>query len=95
MIPEHEIKKAVEIAKKYGVGELYVVGSALDKKPEDVSDYDFAVRDVPPGIFFQFYGELFRALSKNVDLIDLSGTKTKFKDIVLRESKLIYDKKAA
>jgi len=95
MIPDFEIKKAIEIAKKYGIGQLYLVGSALFKRPEEVNDYDFAVRDVPPGNLFKFYGELFRTMSKNVDLIDLSGEKTKFKDIVLREGKLIYDKKAA
>lgn len=95
MITDRELKKAVEIAKKYGVGELYVVGSALSGKPEGVRDYDFAVRDVPPGEFFKFYGELTREMSKTVDLIDLSGKKTKFKDIVLREGKLVYAKRAA
>lgn len=95
MIPECEIKIAIEIAKKYGIGELYILGSALTKHPESVADYDFAVRDVPAGNLFRFYGELLRMMSKNVDLIDLSGKKTKFKEVVFRESKLIYDKKAA
>jgi predicted nucleotidyltransferase len=95
MITDRELKKAVEIAKKYGVGELYVVGSALHGQPEDARDYDFAVRDVPTGDFFKFYGELTREMSKTVDLIDLSGKKTKFKDIVLREGRLVYAKRAA
>lgn len=95
MIPKDELEKAIEIARKYGVGELYLIGSALHKEPEKVNDYDFAVKDVPPGNFFRFYGELIRALSKNVDLIDLSGKITKFKTIILREGKLIYDKTAA
>ena len=95
MIADTELKKAVEIAKKYGVGELYIVGSALRGSTEEVHDYDFAVRDVPSGDFFRFYGELTREMSKTVDLIDLSGKKTKFKDIVLREGKLVYAKRAA
>lgn len=95
MIPKHEMDKAVEIAKKYGIGELYLIGSALYKEPEEVNDYDFAVKDAPAGTFFKFYGELVRAMSKNVDLIDLSGKMTKFKSIVLREGKLIYGKSAA
>lgn len=95
MISDSELKKAVEIAKKYGVGELYLVGSALHKLPEEAGDYDFAVRDVPRGQFFKFYGELTREMDKTVDLIDLSGKKTKFKDIVLREGKLVYAKSAA
>jgi predicted nucleotidyltransferase len=95
MIPKHELDKAIEIAKKYGVGKLYLIGSSLFKDAEDINDYDFAVNDFPPGSFFKFYGELFTALSKNVDLIDLSGKMTKFKGIILKEGKLIYDKAAA
>jgi len=95
MIPKDELDKAVEIARKYQVGELYLIGSALYKEPEEVRDYDFAVRDVPVGNFFRFYGELLRVMSKNVDLIDLSGKRTKLKDIIVKEGKLIYDKTSA
>ena len=95
MIPKDELDKAVEIARKYQVGELYLIGSALYKEPEEVRDYDFAVRDVPVGNFFRFYGELLRTMSKNVDLIDLSGKMTKLKDIIVKEGKLIYDKTSA
>lgn len=95
MIPQHELEQAIEIAKKHGVGKLYLIGSSLYKNSEDIHDYDFAVSEVPIGKFFIFYGELFRRLSKNVDLIDLSGNKSKFKDIILKEGKLIYDKAAA
>lgn len=95
MIPKHELDRAVEIARKYGIGKLFLIGSSLYKDTKDINDYDFAVIDVPTGNFFKFYGELFRTLSKNVDLIDLSGGMTKFKEIILREGKLIYDKAAA
>lgn len=95
MLPENELKKVIEIARKYGAGELYLVGSAIFMNAEDVNDYDFAVRGLPAGSFFKFYGELLRSLTKNVDLIDLSGNVTKFKAIVLREGKLIYEKSAA
>ena len=95
MMPKEELDKAVAIARKYGVGELYLIGSAVYKKSDDAQDYDFAVRDVPEGSFFRFYGELMTSLSKTVDLIDLSGKRTKFKDIVLKEAKLVYDKRAA
>lgn len=95
MIPKHELDKAVEIAKKYGVGKLYLVGSSLTGRAAKAKDYDFAVSDVPEGAFFKFYGELFRTMSKDVDLIDLSGKVTKFKSIVVKEGKLIYDKTAA
>lgn len=95
MMPEPEINKAIELAKKYNIGQLFLVGSALHKNPEEVNDYDFAIRSYPPGVFFRFYGSLLMAMSKNVDLIDLSGETTKFKEIILKEGRLIYDKQAA
>jgi len=95
MILKEELDKAIYIAKKYGIGQLYLISSSLYKEPEDVQDYDFAVKDVPPGDFFKFYGELLGVMSKSVDLIDLSGKMTKFKNIILREGNLIYDEKSA
>ena len=92
MIPEEELEKAIVIAKKYGIGKMYLIGSALYKEPAEVKDYDFAVADIPPGIFFMFYGELLRTLPKNIDIIDLSGKETEFKNIVMKEGKLIYDR---
>lgn len=95
MIPSDELDKVIGIAKKYSIGELYLIGSALYKKPKEVNDYDFAVRGVPEGSFFKFYGELLRTVDKNVDIIDLSGKMTKFKNIILKEGKLIYGKSKA
>ena len=66
-IPKDELDKAIGIARKYDVGELYLIGSALYKEPEEVEDYDFAVRDVPSGNFFRFYGELLMVMPKNLD----------------------------
>lgn len=95
MIPKRELDKAISIARKYEVGKLYIIGSSLTRNEKAINDYDFAVSGIPKGTFFKFYGELFRTMSKNVDLIDLSGNKTKLKKIVIKEGKLIYDKKAA
>lgn len=94
MIPKDELEKAIAIAKKYGIGKMYLIGSALYKEPGEVKDYDFAVADIPPGKFFMFYGELIREMSKDVDIIDLSGKATKFKSIVMKEEKLVYEKEA-
>ena len=94
MLPERELNETIAIAKKYGIGQLYLIGSTLREDVQRAHDYDFAVKGVPSGRFFAFYGELYRTLSKNVDLIDLSGKMTQFKRIVLREAKLIYDKRS-
>ena len=93
MLHIEELKKAINLAKKYGIGKLYLVGSILHHNPKNVNDYDFAIEDYPVGTFFKFYGELFMAMSKEVDLIDLSGEKSKFKKIVKKEAKIIYDGK--
>jgi predicted nucleotidyltransferase len=95
MLPERDLDKVLEIAKKYGVGKLYLLGSSMSGEPEKARDHNFAVDDVPEGVFFKFYGELYMAMPKPVDLIDLSGEMTKFKGIIAREAKLIYDKRAA
>ena len=95
MIPWVDLEKAIEIAKKYNVGKMYLIGSALYKDSEEVNDYDFAVIDFPPENFFKFYGEIMRELSKSVDIIDLSGKMTKLKNIVMEEGKVVYDRSAA
>ena len=91
MIPEDELEKAISIARKYDVEKLYLIGSALYEDHNDVMDYDFAVKGVPSGRFFSFYGELMHSMSKNVDLIDLSGDTTKFKSLIIRDGKLGSD----
>ena len=92
MLPKEELNKVVELAKKYKIGKIYLVGSILNSEPSEVNDYDFAIDGYPPGVFFKFYGELFMAMPKDVDLIDLSGEETLFKSIVEEEAKLIYDR---
>lgn len=94
MIPKQELNKAIELAKKYNVGKLYLFGSALHKKPKDANDYDFAIDDFPSLNFFSFYGELMMEMPKNVDVVDLTGEQTLFKKIVREEAKLIYDNTA-
>lgn len=90
MIPKHELDRAIEIAKEFKIGKLYLVGSILYNEPDAVNDYDFAIDEYDPGIFFRFYSRLFQAMTKDVDLIDLSGEQTLFKKIVRSEGKLIY-----
>jgi hypothetical protein len=54
----------------------------------EARDIDLAWR-VPSHEFFRFYGELIFALSKPVDVVDLSG-QSKFLDLVRREGVLLY-----
>ena len=92
MIPKKELDKAINLAKEFGIGKLYLFGSSLYKSPTKANDYDFAVAGIAPSSFFSFYGKLLMSLSKNVDLIDISDKKGKFVNIILREGKIVYDK---
>lgn len=91
MLPKKDLNKVIELAKKYKIGKVYLLGSILNSSPSEVNDYDFAIDDYPEGVFFKFYGELFMLMPKDVDIIDLSGEETLFKNIVKREAKLIYE----
>jgi predicted nucleotidyltransferase len=93
MLPEYELRKVIDIAKKYKIKRLYLLGSALYKDNDEVNDYDFAVLDVPDGNFFKFYAELILALPKNVDLINLATEKMKFKKLIMEEGKVIYEQR--
>jgi len=85
---------AINIAKEFGIGKLYLFGSSLYKSPAQANDYDFAVAGIAPANFFSFYGKLLMSLSKNVDLIDLSDRKGKFINLILKEGKIVYDKES-
>lgn len=63
--------------------ELYLIGSALYKEPEEVNDYDFAIRDVPAGNFFKFYGDGLRH-TENVKQM----SKQKWKNCILETTGL-------
>ena len=43
MIPKRELDKAINIAKEFGIGKLYLFESSLYKSPARANDYDFAV----------------------------------------------------
>ncbi|ODS37686.1 MAG: hypothetical protein A7316_09190 [Candidatus Altiarchaeales archaeon WOR_SM1_86-2] len=74
-------------AKKYRVSSIYLFGSSLDKNV--YNDIDLAVRGIKPEVFFKFYGELLRNLSKPVDLVDLSN-KSLFNQIIEEQGVRIY-----
>ncbi|MCK4401000.1 nucleotidyltransferase domain-containing protein [bacterium] len=88
MITEKDKAIILEYAKKYNVSFLYLFGSSLDDNDE-ANDIDLAVKGIMPKLFFKFYGELLRNLSKPVDLIDLSK-KSLFNQIVERKAVKIY-----
>jgi len=70
MISKKDKNIIIRFAKKYKVNSIYLFGSSLNK--EEYNDIDLAVDRIKPEIFFKFYGELMRMLSKPADIVDLS-----------------------
>ena len=88
MIAEKDRDIILQCAKKYNVVSVFLFGSSIDKSME-ANDIDIAVKGIEPRLFFKFYAELFKRLSKPVDLIDLSR-KTLFNSLVEETGMKIY-----
>lgn len=87
MLADYDRKAILRCARKYGVSSVFLFGSSIGSK--NPSDIDLAVRGLPPRLFFRFYAELIKNLSKPVDLIDLSK-KTLFNRIIEEDGRKIY-----
>ena len=90
MIRENDKKIILKYAKKYDVSDIYLFGSSLEKG-QHAQDIDLGVRGIEPKLFFKFYGELFKTLSKPVDLVDLSK-KSLFTSLIEKDGVRIYGK---
>jgi predicted nucleotidyltransferase len=88
MITQTDQQAIRTICRKYGVKRALLFGSSLDETRE-ARDIDIAVEGLAPRDFFRFYGDLIFALSKPVDVVDLSGD-SKFLELVRREGVPLY-----
>lgn len=88
MISEKNKRIIIRYARKYNVASVYLFGSSLDDDIE-AKDIDLGVKGINPRLFFKFYGELLRNLSKDVDIVDLSK-KSLFNDMVEKRGVRIY-----
>ena len=70
MISEEDKKVILLYARKYNLEKVILFGSS--KEREDARDIDIGVRGIAPKLFFDFCWELYRDLSKPVDVIDIS-----------------------
>jgi predicted nucleotidyltransferase len=70
MISENDKNIILMYAKKYNLEKVILFGSS--KERIDARDIDIGVRGISPKVFFDFCWELYRDLSKPVDIIDLS-----------------------
>jgi len=88
MITETDREIIETTAVKYGAKRVILFGSSLSADKES-KDIDIGVEGIDEGEFFTFYGELLFALSKPVDVVDLS-TRSRFTDLIKREGVLLY-----
>lgn len=88
MITQADQQAIQDICRRYGAKKALLFGSSLDAS-RVAHDIDLAVEGVPPKDSFRFYGDLMFALSKPVDVVDLSG-QSKFLDLIRREGVLLY-----
>ena len=88
MISEKDKNIILKLAQKYNVSSVFLFGSST-KRTEESNDIDIAVKGIESRLFFKFYAELFKQLSKPVDLIDLSK-KSLFNEIVEESGVRIY-----
>jgi uncharacterized protein len=88
MIDETDKKTIEQIARRYHAKRVVLFGSSLSPDRES-RDIDIAVEGIEGKHFFTFYGELLCALSKPVDVVDLS-TKSRFSELIHREGIPLY-----
>jgi uncharacterized protein len=88
VISEADRRTIVELAFRYGVSRLLLFGSSASPDRE-ARDIDLAVEGLPASRYFKFYGELMFALSKPVDLVDLSEP-SRFTHMIQQEGVLLY-----
>ena len=89
MITEKDKDIILQYAKKYNVSYIILFGSSI-RKDKEANDIDIGVKGIKPGLFFKFYAELFKHLSKPVDLIDLSK-RSLFNELVEETGVRIYE----
>ena len=88
MITDSDKKIIEQLARKYHAKRVVLFRSSLSPTQE-YRDIDIAVEGIEGKDFYAFYGELLCALSKPVDVIDLSK-KTRFIELILREGIPLY-----
>jgi len=88
MITDTDKKIIEQLARKYRAKRVVLFGSSLSSTQE-YRDIDIAVEGIEEKNFYAFYGELMCALSKPIDIIDLSK-KTRFIELILREGIPLY-----
>lgn len=87
MISEHDKNLILRHAQKYQIEKVILFGSSKEK--DDARDIDLGVKGLAPELFFDFYWEVYRDVSKPVDIIDLSK-RSMFNTLIEKDGLVLY-----
>jgi predicted nucleotidyltransferase len=88
MVPKSDIETIKQLSRKYNAQKVVLFGSSLDPQRQ-ANDIDLAIEGVSSKDYYRYCGELMMALTKPVDIVDLS-VPCKFTDIILEEGIVLY-----
>ena len=88
MIADTDRDVIIELAGQFKVSYVILFGSSVEDD-QTGNDIDLGVKGIDPRLFFKFYAQLFKRLSKPVDLVDLSR-KSLFNDLIEETGVRIY-----
>lgn len=88
MVSQNDIEIVKRLSRKYSVKKVVLFGSSLSSQRQS-HDIDLAIEGVASEDYYQYCGELMMALTKPVDIVDLS-VPCKFVDIILEEGVVLY-----
>jgi len=90
-------KQIMPVLKRQGVIRAAIFGSAAKGEMKKNSDVDILVKIPKNKSLLDFIGlklSLEEKLNKKVDLVEYEAIKPLLKDIILREQKIIYEKRS-
>jgi hypothetical protein len=90
-------KQIVPILRRQGVTKAALFGSCARGEMKKRSDIDILVKLKKGKSLFDFVGlklELEEKLGKKVDLVTYRAIKPRLKDIILKDEKIIYEKRS-
>ena len=88
MVSQNDIETIKRLSNKYNAQKVVLFGSSLNSQQE-ANDIDLAIEGVASKDYYRYCGELIMALTKPVDIVDLS-VPCKFVDIILEEGVVLY-----
>lgn len=88
--------KIVPILKKYGVNRASLFGSVVRGEDTKKSDVDIVINPASGTTLFDMAGmqiDLQNSLKRPVDLVTYDSINPKLRDFILKDEKVIYEKK--